>query len=357
MSKLHAGTVLVVDDTEATRYVLARLLTAKGYRVLEAATGAAALATLSEGPDIIILDVNLPDIKGTELVTRIKADPQTSSIMLLTMSARFTRTQDRVEALECGADGSLIQPVDPHEFLATVRSLMRIRRAEEAVRKSNQDLASFAYTASHDMQEPLRMISNYLGLLERRAAEKLSPREIEYIHFAVDGACRMSVMIRDLLSLATCEQSRMVRELVSSESLCSEAISNLALKITEAGAVVRVGSLPKIGGDRALLSQVFQNLISNGIKFRGSQPPLIDISAEADDFQHIFRITDNGMGIPADSQERIFGLFQRLHPVHQYPGSGIGLALCKRIVERHGGAIGVKSQVGVGSTFWFSIPK
>ncbi len=350
------GKILVVDDTEANRYVLVRLLARVGYEVSEAADGAQALERLADKPDVIVLDINLPDIKGTDLAHRIKSDTETASIMILNMSASFTRTQDRIEALDRGADGFLTQPIDPPEFLSTVKSLIRIRRAEEAVRQSNRDLTHFAFTASHDLQEPLRMVASYLALLQRRAGDKLNDREREYIGYAIDGAARMSSMVRDLLALATADTANLSTERIDAAGIVADALGNLKLKISEEHAAITVGDMPAIQADRVLLSQVFQNLISNGVKFQSDHIPEIHISATREGAFQVFRIRDNGIGIPAESLDRIFGIFQRLHGVDQYPGSGIGLSLCKRIVERHGGAIGVESVVGTGSTFWFSIP-
>jgi len=356
MSEETQGTILIVDDNEANRYVLSRLLTKHHYRVLEAATGTAGLAQLAGNPDIVILDIGLPDIHGPEVAAQIKANPLTSSVMILTTSANFTRTQDRIDALNRGADGFLPQPLDPPELLATIRALIRIRRAEEAMRQSNRDLMNFALTVSHDLQEPLRMVSSYLELLEHRAGPKLNDMERDYIRVATEGAGRMRSMVRDLLSLASTEQATVNIEPIAARDIVADALTNLSLKTAEAQASITVGELPHIQGDRTLLVQVFQNLISNGIKFRGVRTPRIEISAVTENGEHRFRIQDNGIGIDAAHLHRIFGLFQRLHTQEQYPGSGIGLALCKRIVERHHGRIGVTSQVGEGATFWFSIP-
>ncbi|MBA3709175.1 MAG: response regulator [Planctomycetes bacterium] len=356
MLESSSGTILVVDDTEANRYVLTRLLTRQGYRVIEAADGAETIKRLADNPDLIVLDVNLPDIKGTTLAKQIKSDKLTASMMILNMSATFTRTQDRIDALDHGADGFLTQPIDPPEFLSTVKSLLRIRRAEEEVRRANRDLALFAYTASHDLQEPLRMVTNYLGLLKRRTEAKLDEKERQYISFAVDGAQRMSRMVHDLLSLASADQVTLSAERIESAAIVGDAVDNLKLRITDTKASMEVAELPAILADRALLAQVFQNLISNGLKFQSERVPAITVTAERNGGFHVFRVSDNGIGIPADSLDRIFGIFQRLHGVDKYPGSGIGLSLCKRIVERHGGTIGVESVLGTGSTFWFTIP-
>ncbi|MBA3685490.1 MAG: response regulator [Planctomycetes bacterium] len=356
MSEPSSGTVLVVDDNDANRYVLSRLLLRAGYRVLEAASGAQAIELLAKGPDLAVLDVNLPDIKGTVLARRIKDDPATASILVLNMSASFTRTQDRIEGLESGADGYLTQPLDPPEFLATVKALMRIRRAEDQVRSTNRELEQFAYIASHDLQEPLRMISNYLSLLDRRYAAELDDQARKYIHYAVDGAARMTLLVRDLLSLAQTGSAPLERKEIDAAIPLAAALDNLALKVRESAAMVSAGELPRITADQGLITQVFQNLIANALKFRSERPPEVRVTAVRDGAFQVFSVADNGIGIAPEQQERVFEIFQRLHAIGAYPGSGIGLALCKRIVARHGGTIGVESTPGTGSRFWFTLP-
>jgi signal transduction histidine kinase len=357
MGEATLGTVLVVDDTDANRYVLTHLLRRAGYRTLEAASGAHAMEQLTHGVDLVVLDVNLPDINGTQLTQRIKESPETCAIMVLNMSASFTRTRDRVTGLDHGADGYLTQPIDPPEFLATVTSLMRIRKAEEDVRRANRDLKQFAVVASHDLQEPLRMVSSYLELLERRYGSKLDAPGRQYMQSAIDASVRMATMIDDLLAMAQMDRVPLAKQTIEAQDAVRDAVENLALKIQESQAVIAVAALPIIHADRSLIAQVFQNFISNAIKFRSQRTPEIRIEVTSVHGFHRFAIIDNGIGIPPDQLEHIFGLFQRLHAISQYPGTGIGLALCRRIIERHGGATGVKSTVGQGSSFWFTLPE
>lgn len=356
MPETAQGTVLVVDDNDANRYVLARLLAKAGYHTLEAATGAEAQQQLTPIVDLVVLDVNLPDAKGTELARVIKEGPSTTAVMVLIMSASLTRTRDRIAGLESGADGYLTQPIDPPEFLATVRSLMRIRRAEVGMRMANHELQQFAYVASHDLQEPLRMVASYLELLQRRAGPALDETTRQYLHFAVDGATRMSTLVRNLLALAQSDGLAIAKEDIDGDLPVRDALDSLSLRIQESGARIHLAPMPRLRADRTLIAQVFQNLIANAVKFRGTRTPDVQVLAEREGAFHRFTVVDNGIGIPAQEQDRIFGIFQRLHGVGEYPGSGIGLALCKRIVERHGGTIGVQSVEGTGSRFWFTLP-
>jgi len=231
-----------------------------------------------------------------------------------------------------------------------------------ALERSNADLEHFAYVASHDLQEPLRMVSSYAQLLSRRYKGKLDASADEFIHFVVDGAQRMSGLIRALL-----EYSRVGRgaklEPTDSEALLAAAVENLQVAIQEAGAEVTHDALPKVDGDAVLLTQVFQNLVANGLKFRRSDlPPRVHVSAlrasagVAGRDEWRFSVRDNGIGIAPESVGKLFFLFQRLHGRDEYPGTGIGLATCKKIVERQGGRIWVESKPGEGSTFFFALP-
>jgi signal transduction histidine kinase len=247
------------------------------------------------------------------------------------------------------------------ELLRLLDELHTSQAALEVVNRelaaANRDLEQFAYVASHDLQEPLRMVGSYLGLLQRRYGDTLDETAGQYIRYAVDGASRMSTLVRDLLELAQVQRMEIIKETVDGSLPLQDAIDNLKLSINEGGVLIDVGVLPALNIDRSLIAQVFQNLISNAIKFRRAISCTVRISATGDSQFHHIAIEDNGIGIPPDAFERIFEIFQRLHGVSEYPGSGIGLALCRRIVERHGGTTGVTSVLGEGSRFWFSVPK
>ncbi len=222
--------------------------------------------------------------------------------------------------------------------------------------RSNQELQQFAYVSSHDLQEPLRMVTSYLQLLERRYQGELDDKADKYINFAVDGALRMQNLIDDLLAFSRVTTKTKESESVDSELILSQVLSNLDASIKENEAVISHDPLPTVTADSTQLSQVFQNLISNAIKFRGSKNPEIHISAKKEDNEWIFSVVDNGIGIDSKHSERIFKVFQRLHKRREYSGTGIGLAVVKRIIERHGGEVWVESEVGKGSTFYFTIP-
>jgi signal transduction histidine kinase len=238
-----------------------------------------------------------------------------------------------------------------HDVLET-----RVRERTAELARSNAELEQFAYIASHDLQEPLRMISSYVQLLERRYKGQLDPDADEFIGYAADGALRMQRMINDLLAYSRVGTRGKSFERIDLETVLAQAIKNLHLSIKEKNATVTFERLPAVYGDAGQLTQVFQNLIDNALKFHGDEPPEVHVSASIQKGECTCSIRDNGIGIAPEYQSRLFLLFQRLHTRQEYPGTGIGLAICKRIVERHGGKIWIESMPGEGSTFYFQIP-
>jgi PAS domain S-box-containing protein len=233
----------------------------------------------------------------------------------------------------------------------------RLRAVAEDLERSNRELEQFAYVASHDLQEPLRMVASYTQLLARRYKDKLDSDADEFIGFAVDGARRMQELINDLLTYSRVGSRALELELVDSNAVVDQVISDLGAAIEDSAATVTRGDLTSVRADDLQLHQLFQNLIANAIKFR--QPglaPVVHVSSRATDTSCTFSVRDNGIGIEPQYVERIFMLFQRLHSRAEYAGTGIGLAICKKIVERHGGSIEVHSEPGRGTTFEFTLP-
>lgn len=230
------------------------------------------------------------------------------------------------------------------------------KRMEENLRLSNVELEQFAYVASHDLQEPLRVISGFLQLLQHRYEGKLDAEADEYIRYAVDGAGRMRKLIQDLLEYSRVGRRGRPFAATDCDAIVKTVISNLQPALAEKQGHITCSPLPSVMGDPTELTQLFQNLISNAIKFHRPQPPEVHVAAELQVNQWQFHVRDNGIGIDPKNFERVFVIFQRLHSLEEYPGTGIGLALCKKIVERHGGRIWVESTPGTGSTFHFTIP-
>jgi light-regulated signal transduction histidine kinase (bacteriophytochrome) len=236
------------------------------------------------------------------------------------------------------------------------RSEAQLLEKVRELNRSNEELQQFAYIASHDLQEPLRMVASYTTLLSRRYKGRLGSDADEFIAFAVDGASRMQRLIRDLLAYSRVGSSGKEPSETSSEDALERTLTILRGLIEDSGALVTHDPLPDVLADELQLVQLFQNLIGNAIKYQRAGAPEVHISAVRDGGAHwVFSVKDNGMGIDSQYFERIFGMFQRLHKREAFAGTGIGLAICKKIVERHGGSIWVESQPDQGSTFRFTL--
>jgi light-regulated signal transduction histidine kinase (bacteriophytochrome) len=249
-------------------------------------------------------------------------------------------------------------------FSFVAEDITERKRAEEIIatsnqelRRANMDLGQFAYSASHDLQEPLRQVAVYSQLLEKKYAAVLDAKGLEYLSHCVEGAHRMEMLISDLLAYSqSTNTSGEQSERVDLNEVVEEVRSNLSTLIQETGTVLKVDLLPAIPGHPVPLGHLFQNLISNAIKYRSSRPAEVNISAERQGNFWLFRVQDNGIGIPKQFRDQIFGIFKRLHDKKAYPGTGIGLAICQKVVERYGGRIWVESADGEGSTFLFTLP-
>ena len=247
-------------------------------------------------------------------------------------------------------------------FAKIMRDVTERRQAEEQLQlqtaelqRSNQELQQFAYVASHDLQEPLRMVASYTQLLARRYQGKLGEDADEFIAFAVDGARRMQELINDLLAFSRVGTQGRAFLPTDLSQILSRVLSDLRPTSAEEHATITHDSLPTLAVDELQIGQLFQNLLSNAIKFHGEVPPVVHVGARHDPGEWLFAVTDNGIGIDPQYGERIFVIFQRLHSREDYPGTGIGLAICQKIVERHGGRIWVESRPGAGTTFYFTL--
>jgi two-component system, sensor histidine kinase and response regulator len=371
--------ILNVDDNEPHRYVRNRILIDAGFTTYSAANGQqtldmAALYT----PDLILLDINLPDIDGIEVCRRLKAAPENASLLILQISASATTAPHATEALNNGADAYLAEPVDSTVLIATINALLRLRSAERQLQEantalqeanlslasvnrdllqSNQDLQQFAYFASHDLQEPLRQVTNFVQLISQTAATRLTDEEQKFLSFVVEGAERMEHLIRALLSYSQLGHGeRPAHSDLDLNVVINRVMEDLRDRITESGATISVSPLPHVIGDSVQIADVFQNLIVNAIKYRRPGEPLkIEINGTEENPQEVrISVRDNGPGIDPAYHELIFLPFKRLHG-REISGTGIGLAICRRIIEAHGGKIGIQSAPGNGTVFHFSL--
>lgn len=243
------------------------------------------------------------------------------------------------------------------DVTARVRQEKALLAAHESLKRANADLEQFAYSASHDLQEPLRMVATYSELLKKRYGGRLGEDADEYIGFTIEGATRMESLLRNLriyTQVSTGEQASLGD--IDANEILSKTLQGLEVAIRESAAVVTSDALPRVPMHEFQMAQLFQNLITNAIRYRNSQAPRIHVAAHGSGQEWMFSVRDNGIGIESKFREQIFGIFKRLHSNHEYPGTGMGLAICERIVERAGGRIWVESEPGCGSTFYFTIP-
>ena len=323
-------------------------------------------ALRTHSPEIVLADYNLPNWKGMETLTVLRR--QNLDIPMILVSGAL----GDVTAVECIRQGATDYVLK--DGLARLPEVVRralqekyergLRRQAETdlakkadeLARSNADLEQFAYVASHDLQEPLRMVAAYTQLLSERYRGKLDENADKFIGYASEGALRMQVLIQDLLAFSRVGRANGTYSTIDCNAVLEEVRKTLGPAIQECSAAVEYAKLPSVWADRTQIAQLFQNLIGNAIKFRGEKAPVISIEAEKTGQHWQFSVADNGIGIAPEFADNIFVVFQRLHARTEYPGNGIGLAICKKIIERNGGNIWVESQAGCGATFKFTIP-
>jgi light-regulated signal transduction histidine kinase (bacteriophytochrome) len=310
----------------------------------------------------------MPGLNGFGVLDELQSDSVLRDLPVLVISASDDLAAV-ADSLQRGAEDYLVKPFDPMLLQARLSSTLERKRLRDrerlknmenerlasALQRSNEDLQRFAYAASHDLQAPVRTMTTYLQLLRRRLKARLAPEEGEMFDFAEGAAKRMHVLIHDLLQYSQASTQEARAESVDCDTLLSSLLLDMDAVIQDAGAVVTWEPLPVITYDPTRLRQVLQNLIGNAIKYRGKDAPEIQVLSALEDDHWRFCVRDNGQGIAPEHAPRIFDMFHRLHG-DNIPGSGIGLAICKRIVERAGGKIWVHSEVDQGSTFCFTIP-
>jgi len=361
--------VLLVEDNAADAELMLRELRREGFdlssTVVQTPDEFRRLVK-QEMPDIILADYNLGQWRGIEALEILRADGLDIPVIIVTGAL------GDVSAVQCIKQGATDYVLKDGlaRLPEAIRGALRAKRerglrhqaeadlsrkAEELAR-SNADLEQFAYIASHDLQEPLRMVTAYTQLLAERYRGKLDDTADKFIGYASEGALRMQVLIQDLLAFSRVGRNESTAVTVDCNAVMTELLLTLASAIQESGTVVTYAELPAVWADRTQVAQLFQNLIANAIKFRGTDSPVVSVRAEKSDQQWQFSVSDNGIGIAPEYADNIFVVFQRLHARTEYPGNGIGLAICKKIVEHHGGKIWVESRTGSGSTFKFTMP-
>jgi two-component system sensor histidine kinase/response regulator len=349
--------ILNVDDYVPGRYARTKLLKQAGYPVIEAGTGWETLEFVAQNkPALVLLDVNLPDMSGFDVCKKLRENPLTAATTILHISASSILTHHQVSGLESGADGYLVEPVEPAVLLATVNAFLRARLAEEELRKANEEMRWFTYRVGHDLNEPLRTITAYAQLLKRQLGTNQEPEVLRFLDFIGEGASKIRFFLDGMLEYVQAGDTGYPTGAIDCEELLARVVENLDSSVREHRARITHETLPTITAN-GQLEYVFQNLISNAIKYRRKDVlPEIHISARADGGNWVFGFRDNGIGIAPQFQKQIFEVFRRLHG-HDIPGNGVGLALARRVVEGLGGQIWVESQEGCSSVFYVRIPK
>jgi signal transduction histidine kinase len=317
-------------------------------------------------PEIVLADYNLPQWNGMEAVKFLQRASLDIPVILVSGALGDVTA---VDCIKRGAtdyvlkDGLARLPEAIRRALQEKQALRLRRKAEEdlarkveELARSNADLEQFAYIASHDLQEPLRMVAAYTKLIAERYRGRLDENGDKFIGYACEGAVRMQTLIQDLLAFSRVGRADAKVVSVDCEAAMAEVLLTLGPAIRESGAVVTYTSLPVVRMEASQMTQVFQNLIANAIKFHGEQPPKISVQAERAGPEWLFSVSDNGIGIAPENAETVFVVFHRLHTRSEYSGNGIGLAICKKVIERNGGKIWIEPSAGQGSTFKFTLP-
>ncbi len=353
---------LLVEDQPADIELVERTLRDHGFEVTSRAVQDEEefLQEIRNGPyDVVLADYNLPQWNGMEAVSVLGREGLDIPVILVTGALGEIKA---VECLKEGATDYVLKdnltrlPESVRQALREKKLREENKRVQEELARSNRELEQFAYVASHDLQEPLRMIASYTQLLAERYRGQLDENADRYIRYAVEGSVRMQALIDDLLAFSRVGHHGILLQNADCNEAVETAGKNLETAIRETKTEVQYERLPVVVADSRLLVQLFQNLIGNSIKFRAREPPRIRISAEKQNREWVFAITDNGIGIASQHLQSIFGIFKRLHTHEEYPGSGIGLSICKKIVEQHGGRIWVESAPEQGATFKFVLP-
>jgi signal transduction histidine kinase len=360
---------LLVEDSPDDVELIIRSLKKSGYDVTSDVVQTAeefARQIHTNAYDIILTDYNLPKWDGMAVLDLLSQDSLDVPVILVSGSL------GEVTAVECikrGASDYVLKD-NLGRLTASVRRALqekqmrlerkvdqeRLARTVEELARSNRDLEQFAYIASHDLQEPLRMVAAYTQLLAERYRGHLDETADKYIDYASNGALRMQTLIRDLLAFSRVGRKGSEMKVNDCNTIVGQALKNLQSAVRESGAIVSYDRLPVVRCNSFQFLQLFQNLIGNAIKFRGSEKPAIHINAARTGTEWLFTVSDNGIGIELESAEVIFSVFKRLHTSSEYPGNGIGLAIAKKVVEQHGGKIWVESTKGRGSNFKFTLP-
>ena len=354
---------MLVDDTPDNLRVLSAMLTNQGFEVRKALSGQRAIASVrADPPDLILLDIKMPEMDGYTVCQYLKDDPHTREVPVIFISA-LDDALDKVKAFAVGGVDYVTKPFQEMEVLARIEHQLRIQRLQRQLMEQNQELArsnreleQFAYIVSHDLQQPLQSVTGFVRLIQLKYQHCLDDIALDYLNRIHDTGSRMQNLIQDLLAYSKVSNQAQALQPIDCNSVLKQVMENLQMAIAEKQVALTYDPLPTVLGSETQLIQLLQNLISNAIKFiRPDVTPTVNVSVTRQDDQWLFGVHDNGIGIEPHNIERVFEIFQRTQSAANYPGTGIGLATCKKIVENHGGQIWVNSQLEIGTTFYFTI--
>ncbi len=384
--------ILIVDDNPLNLKLLCAQLEGEGHTIVEAHDGIQALEILHRRrADVTITDVLMPHMDGYRLCHAIRNSKHLHTMPVIIYTATYTSASDEKLAMEVGANLYLKKPASVTALTAALRDVCsmthvpaqtepigelqvlkeysqrlvtkleernrELTQANQALMRSNEELQQFAYITSHDLQTPLRSISGFVQLLESNYADALDDQARDWIRRTVQSVNHMHTMIQDVLAYSKVDSEILPFQQTPFREIFDDAVTLLDDGIRQAGAQATCGELPTIMGNRSALVRLMQNLIGNGLKYHGKEPPHVHITAQSGKNEWVFSVRDNGIGIDPKYHKRIFEIFRRLHTPQEYPGTGIGLAICRRVIDSHAGRIWVESQLGHGSTFYFTIPQ
>ena len=359
--------ILIAEDAPVSRRLLQQCLKQWGYDVAVAHNGAEAWRLFSAEDvhfPIVITDWMMPEMDGLDFIRRIRSSSGSNYVYAILLTAKSER-QDVVAGMEAGADDFLSKPFDREELRVRLRAGERIVRLEQTLAAQNQelrqrieDVETFAHTASHDLQTPLRTFGSYAQLLLADYGEALDAEGRELCEAILEDALHMKTLLDSLQEYASLGCGAVKAVAVEAQAELARALQELKSDIDQAGAIVQApDALPTVPYAEGRLAQVFGHLLKNALKFHRGRAPRVRLRCDDEARAYRFSVQDNGIGIAPEHVERIFDMFKRLHLRDAYPGAGVGLSIAKKIVERHGGEIGVTSTPGKGSTFWFTVPK
>lgn len=399
----YSGKILIVDDNPDNLKVLHIYLKSVGFEVLVAEDGMAGIEVVRNSqPEIILLDVMMPGIDGFEVCRRLKANPASQNIPVIFLTA-LSETVDKLTGFHVGGVDYITQPIEHEEVAARIRTHLILTRTRQKLQQqndllqseinrrqqierelthsrqllqesndsleqtvadrtaelatSNEDLEHFAYIASHDLRQPIRKIRMCTEYLAEDYGHCFDEQARQYMSYITKSTDRMYLLIDDLLAYSRIGKGEATIVSVDFNSVVRDTLDDLSITIKEKQARIDYSNLPTIQANRREIAQVLQNLISNSLKFTGDRAPKITIDAVRQENSWLFSVRDNGIGIEPQYFDKIFQMFQRLHDNSEYEGTGIGLAICHKIITSRGGKIWVESQLGQGTTFYFTLPE